>query len=134
MGAMISRSLYLASPLDPIAILADGLKIRPENCFEHQSHSSDYSFFTREENSLFFSSVEGAFQISVDVNLFHVDWPDLEAKLMELSQKGLVVALPDEDSDSPFDYLIYEDGEKQAVQVVEDEQTDRLRVLRSRNP
>lgn len=42
----------------------------------------------------------------------------------------MVVAIPAEDSDSPFDYLLYENGTKSTIQVTDNEADGRLEVWR----
>lgn len=125
---MISRSLYIARTDDPISVLSDGLCISESNRFHHDACGIDYSFFKRGENSLFFAPVEGSFQFASDVNLFGLDWPTLESKLLALSEKGLLIAIPDEDSDMPFDFLLYENGTRTPIQVIENEETGQLSI------
>jgi hypothetical protein len=44
--------------------------------------------------------------------------------------RGLVLAVPDEDSDSPLDFVLYEDGEKRrAIVMDEDDESGVVRVL-----
>lgn len=125
---MISRSLYISGMGDPISTLANGLSISEDHCFAETDRPGDYSFFAREENSLFYCHVEGDFQFAVDINIFAIDWPELESILLSLSTKGLLVALPDENSSIPFDYIMYEDGKKKSTQIIENESTGRLQI------
>lgn len=66
----------------------------------------------------------------MDIHLFHIDWPELEAHLLKTSAAGMVVAIRAEDSDSPFDYLLYENGTKSTIQVTDNEADGRLEVWR----
>ncbi|WP_437838183.1 hypothetical protein [Sorangium sp. So ce1153] len=129
---MISRSLYIAGTADPISTLSKFLSINESHCFAETDQPGDYSFFAREENSMFYSPVAGDFQFAVDVNIFGIDWPELDSKLIDLSVHGLTVALPDEASIVPFDYILYKSGSKESVQIIEDDTTDRLQI-RSRS-
>ena len=127
---MLSRSFYIASPADPIAVLAGELSIPEENCLAYEAQPGDYGFFGRRENSLFFAPVSGSFQFAVDVNLFALDWPALEAKLLAASTRGLLIAVPDETSEFPWDFLLYEAGVRREVQVLEDDaETGEFRIL-----
>ena len=125
---MISRFLYVARTDDPIATLADGLSISEKNRLRYGAEVDDYTFFKRGENSLFFAPAEGSFQFTADVNLFDLDWPALESRLLALSARGLLVAIPDETSDMPFDCLLYENGTRKPVQVIENEETGQLSI------
>ncbi len=127
---MLSRSLYVAGADGVIAALADALGVQPENRFANDRYETDYSFFTREENSLFFWNIEGDFQFSVDINLFHIEPPDLERSLLAVARHGVVIAMPDEDSANPFDYLLFEAGTRRAAVIIEEDDTDQVRIAR----
>lgn len=126
---MISRSLYVAGMGESLLMLANGLSISEQHCFAETDHPSDYGFFKREENSLFYSPVTGGFEFAIDINLFAIDWLELESKLLDLSAKGLLIALPDETSNVPFDYVMYENGTKKAIQIIEDESTGKFKII-----
>jgi len=127
----VSRSLYVAGPGDAIAVLAGELGIRPERCLA-RGGLNDWDWLAIEESYLLFCPVGGDFRFAVDVDLFGADWPQLEARLTALSRQGLVLAVPDEESANPFYFLLYENGEKRSVVVMdEDDETDNVRVVGS---
>jgi hypothetical protein len=129
---MISRSLYITGTADPLSTLSKSLSITANHCFAETDHPGDYSFFAREENSMFYAPVAGDFQFAVDINIFGIDWPEIESKLILLSTHGLIVAMPDEASIAPFDYILYKRGSKESVQIIEDETTVRLQAINKR--
>jgi hypothetical protein len=114
----VSRSLYLAGPDDAIAVLAGDLGIRPERCLAWGG-PNDWDWLANEESYL--------------LDLFRADWPELEMKLAALSRQGLVLAVPDEESANPSEFILYENGEKRSVVVMdEDDETDNVRIVGSR--
>lgn len=135
------QSLYLGKmppPLmpDPLDAFAQGLGVRPKNRLASNQYRGDYEFYAAQESALRYVPVDGAFQYAIDVDLFGMDWHELEARLGALSAAGLIIALPDESSDDPFHFVLYEQGQKREIEVVddkEDEEMGQLRILERRD-
>ncbi|MEO1370555.1 MAG: hypothetical protein AAFX50_25515 [Acidobacteriota bacterium] len=47
-----------------------------------------------------------------------------------LSEAGLVIAHPDESSDDPYHFVLYEHGQKRAIEIVDDEDDEDMGQLR----
>jgi hypothetical protein len=128
---MIGASLYLMGGDASLGQLAQGLQILPQNRLEQGKHTSDFTFYDREENGMFFAPVMGDFSFLCDVDLFHVTADQLDKALIALSSQGLVVAKPDEASPSPDGYTLYEGGTAKPVIIFADEFTEEVRIQRA---
>jgi hypothetical protein len=127
---MIGVSLYLMGSEASLAQLGQGLQVLPQNLLEQGKHSSDFGFYDREENGLFYSHITGDFSYMCDVDLFHVTADQLHVALLALSNQGLVIAKPDEKSPSPFAYVIFEGGQTRLADIKTDEITEEVRIIR----
>jgi hypothetical protein len=125
---MIGVSLYLVGSEASLGQLAQGLQVLPQNILEQGKHTSDFSFYDREENGMFFARVTGDFSYICDVDLFQVTSDQLHKALIALSLQGLVVAKPDEDSPSPDAYVLFEGGTTKSVVISTDEITEEVRI------
>ena len=109
-------------------MLADATGIPRANRHSFRGEDNNCAPFQRKENSLQFSIVTGDMQISADLALFDMDIHELERRLQRLSQDGVVIALPQEES-TPFDYLLFENGETRQVQIVGRETPPEIEIL-----
>ena len=130
-GSMFSASLYIGGHGKALSDLADALGVLPSNVLRHAQSDVDFSFYTRCENSIFFSAIHGDFSLACDVGLFHITQNGFHSKLLALSLKGLKIALPDEASESPFDYLIFENGAVGSAVVLHDDGTDTVAICKN---
>lgn len=128
---MIGISAYLAGSAQSLAAFAQGLQVLPQNLLEHGNNDSDFTFYTREENGMLYATVTGDFAYMCDVDLFHVTREQIYAALQALSVQGLVIAVPDEESAAPTDFILFEAGVKRAVDVVIDDLTEEVRIRRA---
>ena len=128
---MFGASLYIGGHGKALSDLADALGVLPSNVLGHAQSDVDFSFYTRCENSIFFSAIHGDFFLACDVGLFCTTQKEFHSKLLALSLKGVKIALPDEASESPFDYFIFENGAVRSAVVLHDDGADTVAICKN---
>ena len=129
---MISRSIYISGKNDAVDFFTKEMNISKENILWNGNHESDYSFYRRKENAVFVSSLKGSISYALDIDIFDIEWIDLDKKFIEMFSKELIIAVPDEESSDPFRYIVYESGVKRSSWVFEDE-IDKELILKEIN-
>ena len=129
--AMFGACLYIGGHGKALTELADALGVLPSNVLGHAQSDVDFSFYTRCENSIFFSVIDGDFFLACDVGLFHTTQNEFQSKLLALSLQGVKIALPDEASESPFNCFIFENGAVRSAVVLQDDDTDTVAICKN---
>jgi hypothetical protein len=127
---MIGMSIYVRGNLASVQALAVLLHVPPANLFASDAKSTDYGFYERQENSLTYTPLNGDFDFLCDADVFHMTAPELLGLLTSGSQGGLVLAVPDEASESPFDCIMFQDGKRHPIELLQDDVLDEVRIHR----
>ncbi|MFN8391420.1 MAG: hypothetical protein U0136_14110 [Bdellovibrionota bacterium] len=117
---MLSRSILLHSvePNDALQKLAERFSVPKDSqyCWDGEGRAERFS---SAQSSIGYGRAGGDFSLAVDVYLLETTEEELRTHFLELSRQSVTIALPDETSESPFDYLIYRDGNETRAEVVE---------------
>jgi hypothetical protein len=104
---MISRSLLFSGPPGSECHVYRTLGISPQNV---TGWEADGRFLQDKENGAFIASVGGDFELAIEVFLFDVDERSFLDRLGICTAVGVRLAVPDEDTDMPDAFLLWEDG------------------------
>jgi hypothetical protein len=127
---MIGSSVYLRGNSSDVQAFAKLLNIAGQNVFDASTPINDFSFYDRQENSMKFAVVRGDFDYICYVDLFDLPQEMLIEQLRLVSSHGLVLAIPDDASVSPFDCILFENGHKEAIELLEDDVLEEVRIHR----
>lgn len=137
---MLSRFIYLAStaqpPLSPqkmVAHLGSALNVPAPNRLQYGT-PSDFNFYTRGENGLHWSPLNGEFCLSCDLNLQCTELPALLTRLQNMSTDGFRIALPDNTATRPDTYILFDQGAAFTQQGELDENAQELRLRGTPKP
>lgn len=128
---MIGASIYAPAVPESLRLLATQLRIPGANVAPYGTPRTDFGFYAREENSMTYAPLSGDFGFLCDVELFRMTRPDLIDTLRVLSASGLLLAIPDEDSENPDDCLLFEAGTVKHVPIYKDDVLDEVKIMRS---
>jgi hypothetical protein len=121
---------------DPAALqdVASHLGISGERVVESGSEA-DHETGLQRGRRLVWEPVRGDFQLALGFEAFDMRVVEWEQALLDLTQGGrMAFALPDDDSDRPFDYVLFHEGERLRVELDEDEDLDEVRLLTKTAP
>ena len=107
---MVSRSLYINLGQNPLKDFFQALSIPLSNCWFYENPPDDHSFYHHRKNSASLAFVDGDFTHAIDVDFYDRNWRTLHGQLADISRLGFLIAVPDENSQSPFVYHLYIDG------------------------
>lgn len=110
---MIDLSVYVSGGKSALEELQKALAVKKSNCYNADDNDVDYSFFVRKENAFQLNKVNGEFQFMIDMYVFGVSMSDLNDIFVENSKLGYVFAIPDEETDNPFGFIVYKNGKKE---------------------
>jgi len=131
---MVSRSLYIHLGQNPLEDFFQALSIPLANCWFYENPAADHSFYYRRENSASLAYVDGDFTHAIDVDFFDRDWRTLDSQLTDISRLGFLIAVPDEDSQSPFVYHLYKDGLRLYADIFGENQVDIFKTKATPGP
>ncbi len=124
---MLMRDLLISTTANRIQHLTGVLGVAEECAFNDDNYTSD--FLEDKTSALLIHTTQGDFNFGVQLYLFNTDDAALDAMLISVSKHGIAVAQPNESSDSPFDYVLFLDGEKQDCEIDTDEIFDEVFVI-----
>ena len=127
---MLDASLYISGGGQALPALALMLDVMPKNAVAHAQPGVDFGFYQRQENSIRCSSVKGDFSFACDVGLFRITAFQLHEKLRQLGEQGWVIALPDETSESPLQYWLFENGSAKTAVILRNDASDKVTIWR----
>lgn len=118
---MLSRSLSINVSNEALPEYLQILGIKRENI---SSFYQDISFLERKENGAFVYPITGDFTHAIDIYLFDRDWPALKQNLAEISSRGALVALPDEDDEDPEISILWRQGQAFKVRIIDEDENE----------
>ncbi|MBX7158351.1 MAG: hypothetical protein K1X66_08205 [Verrucomicrobiae bacterium] len=80
-----------------------------------------YSFLEARRNGALAGTVSGDFMKSMDLYLFDIDETTLFQRLAEAAMENVRIAMPDEESKQPWNYLLWENGIMKRIRIIEDD-------------
>ena len=116
----LSRSIFINTSSLSILEALDFFHVKSKNCFA-TTDKYDYSFFENKESAAFYEGVKGDFNYAVDLEIFESDELEFTMLLLNISKQNILVALPDDESDSPFEYIIFKKGRMYKELILEED-------------
>ena len=89
-------------------------------CEDRGNDNIDFSFYEKSEPQFCYEtyhSIKDGFDYFLDINLY-IDYDEFWSLLINVSKKGFDICLPNELSNSPYDWHLFKNG--QVFQVLED--------------
>jgi hypothetical protein len=130
----VLHDAYFAGDPEDLLTIASRLGIPDRLVVEYES-LADLETMEEAGRRLRWGSTEGDFQLALSFEIFDMKVVDWERTLLKLTRDGrMAFALPDDDSDRPFDYVLFHEGRRLRVELDEDEDLDEVRLLTKTAP
>jgi len=125
---MIGLSIYIGGSQTALKELQSALSVKDKNCYDARDDRVDYTFFDREESAFQYTPIDGDFQLAIDMYIFGISEYDLESIFIKVSVLGNIIGVPDEESDDPFGFIVYKNGqkEKRFIKEIEDDGKEKI--------
>lgn len=131
--AMCYVWLYLSQGIEALPSLVHALSIPGSNVMagdDAEAVAQDMNHLS--ESGLQHFALQGDFALSCDIRLVGWTLAAVQVVLKQLSAKGLRIAMADDASDSPFDFILFESGNSRPVTVVGNDEANEVTMYAAR--